>query len=249
MPSKSLIVKKAEAQAATGILYKYFSKKGAERFLQSLQVYYASVKNFNDPFEFKCEINTQYNVNDWKDFFTRKGEPEEQAKLHARNVMTNISRNTLWKGFSKQLEDIGVFCLSPFNDNILMWSHYSESHTALCVELNITNEHNLRPIKKVEYSNDYKELDLVRKPESLKDVIFHKSKDWEYEQEYRVVRDTAGLLLPLNPNSIRSIILGCKASSAFEKKVRRIVANNPALGHVLIKRAEMDEKKYQIKIR
>ena len=53
MPTKSLIVKKAEAQAATGILYKYFSKKGAERFLQSLQVYYASVKKFNFSFQYK----------------------------------------------------------------------------------------------------------------------------------------------------------------------------------------------------
>lgn len=62
--------------------------------------------------------------------------------------------------------------------NELMWGHYANAGKGVLIKFNIDDE-SLSKIKKIKYSEDKEKLD------SLEEVLTHKLKDWEYENEYR----------------------------------------------------------------
>jgi hypothetical protein len=86
---------------------------------------------------------------------------------------------------------LGVSCLTPHSDKMLMWSHYGEQHRSVCVgfdrEILLENapknsEGNplYTEIRKVEYTNS-------RPNNEGREAIFKKSEEWGYEDEYRIV--------------------------------------------------------------
>lgn len=91
----------------------------------------------------------------------------------------------------------GVFCLSEKNDNVLMWSHYADSHFGLVIEIDSNNEF-FKNLKAVNYSNNRPVINIIKvykkdlsdseRIQYTKDIFFTKSEDWKYETEYRDVR-------------------------------------------------------------
>lgn len=88
---------------------------------------------------------------------------------------------------------VGILCLSKTYENILMWSHYCNSHSGIVLEINTDNpffEH----LNKIDYpkSNKRPRLRLSKrdytKQESedlYKRILYSKSNLWSYEEEYR----------------------------------------------------------------
>lgn len=106
--------------------------------------------------------------------------------------------NSLINLLPRQLGSMaGVFCLSEKNDNVLMWSHYADSHFGLVIEIDSNNEF-FKNLKAINYSNkrpainihkvykkDYSDSERIQ---YTKDIFFTKSEEWIYESEYRDVR-------------------------------------------------------------
>lgn len=75
--------------------------------------------------------------------------------------------------------------------NILMWSHYANSHKGICIEYEYNRDYKksnfARPVK---YSNDFLHLGKYRDFDLDDDEcnygIFQKSKHWRYENEFRI---------------------------------------------------------------
>ena len=96
------------------------------------------------------------------------------------------------------LKGIGVISLSETCDNLLMWSHYADEHRGMVLELDTSDsffakktEHH-RHLRRVKYRKQRLTEKHPEKTdyESLMDLFFIKSDDWQYEKEYRL---TCGL--------------------------------------------------------
>src|SRR5208337_4091207 len=124
-------------------LYKYRSMKSKElqRIFANREIYLANPTAFNDPFE--CRPNIIIHQGRLSREFYIKGmakrfKPDinrrerEHYIREAKMILSDKERlNTVFESFIKK---IGIYSLSAVMDDILMWSHYSDSHRGLCIE-------------------------------------------------------------------------------------------------------------------
>lgn len=152
---------------------------------------------FNDPFEGYCICRSQFNGS--------------MNKIPYRPECINKITTTR-----------GVVCFSKDSEsikNVLMWSHYADSHKGFCIEYKDEAILALQRIK----SNETLKVGEVQynAPCVVEDIndrydiepAFHKASCWSYEREFRVVFSDKGLKsLGDNVASvINAIYLGCES--------------------------------------
>ena len=166
------------------------------------------------------------------------GYTEEAKKI---NFVYDQLEQMVKQMHTKLGEVIGITCFSETPQNMLMWSHYANKHTGICVEYDFsrlfstaantllfpvayTNKRPLFPIDKLEIGVDGKVKDGQPLPaEALIEIIKAltiKSKVWEYEREWRHIvftKDAPNRLVKLP--IISKIILGINISPADKGKI------------------------------
>jgi hypothetical protein len=91
----------------------------------------------------------------------------------------------------------GIISFTETKENILMWSHYSENHTGIVIEFDIKHPFFNKKFKEKHKKYEGIPQKVFYRKERLKtsnyllEPFFHKSLEWMYEQEYR-------MLLPLS---------------------------------------------------
>ncbi len=181
-------------------IYKYQSiNENSISNLKNKILWASEAKAFNDPFEF------QYSV---------AGE--------------NPERNNIDKLF-KEFERMKVLCLSEDPRNILMWSHYTNQHTGMC--LGFYNDTYSMPVN---YSNEFPHVDFNsqdgrnRIQEFMK-IITTKSKVWEYEQERRQIYMNNGPNQIKYPGELFMVAFGMRAKEEEIEKVKKIISDKDVL--------------------
>jgi hypothetical protein len=94
-----------------------------------------------------------------------------------------------------------VLCVTEQNDNVVMWSHYADSHMGVCLRLQCIPEvdNTLLAARKVEYTTEFPLFPTLDEhvryytgeapidfAKLLYDIPFMKHQDWSYEREWRV---------------------------------------------------------------
>lgn len=216
--------------------------------LRNKELYFAHRDQLNDPFEFKVYpkiVKPDYIIKNapevcFNETFTREDLrnklTEEDAAIFIRQAINSVMGN---KGFK---------CFTPYPDNLLMWSHYAQSHTGLCLEFDVLEspEFFSYPIK-VLYKENYPTLDFSKEDDRYM-IYSVKSHDWAYEDEFRILK-LKSQCYPFNPIILKSIIFGCRASIDNIQKVIDIITNSSNLGHVKLKIAEPDRYSFRINIK
>jgi hypothetical protein len=133
--------------------------------------------------------------------------PEKEIELELRRGIDE-SADRLAK-YQKNIDDLfystindsRVLCVSEANENIVMWSHYSDSHTGVCIRLQCIDEldNTLLIAKPVNYDtafpvfpslDDHIQHLTGERPISFADLKsklpYVKHEDWGYEKEWRV---------------------------------------------------------------
>lgn len=139
---------------------------------------------------------------------------------------------------------IGVSCFSEKPDDMLMWSHYAEKHTGICVEYDFSklftsvpnslllpvSYTSTRPLLELGKLCSVQNGDLVQKENYMKDLLsdilkatITKSLIWNYEHEWRHIVFTKDVTerkakVPI----ISSIITGINISPENEKKIQEL---------------------------
>ncbi|WP_422527065.1 DUF2971 domain-containing protein [Serratia fonticola] len=166
----------------------------------------------------------------------------------------------------KFIDNVRVFCVSAIPDNLLMWGHYAASHTGFVLELDVDNNffHQRRNpkdefgfLRKVNYQENIVTIDpLTEKPV---EHFLVKSKDWEYEKEWRmlmlenssdrktVINDTTYDLFKFPKEIIKSVIIGCRATEALERELIETLSNKE-YSHVTIYKCERSNEKFKLNI-
>ena len=86
--------------------------------------------------------------------------------------------------FEKYREYSYIGCFSEVNKSLLMWSHYADNGKGICVEYCLTSI-DTSYLFPVFYSDEMYEFSIKDLHTLVRNLI--KAKDWEYEQEWRIV--------------------------------------------------------------
>lgn len=217
------------------MLYKYVGNDDPAEVLDYLKWFVVSGTisasqpiAFNDPSEFKVSI--------------KMGGTEAQRRKHfeeSGNISFSFEEwDALTPEVAKSMavdlrkESLGVFgvvCLTPNEDNILMWSHYSESHKGFCIGFEdefvktIEDFHSFEDIKYMPSVPVFKYVDdeFITLFEKL---FFYKHECWKYEEEKRVITKSVGVK-KFDKKHIREIILGHNVSSGVEEYARTLIGS------------------------
>lgn len=214
------------------------------RLLTENEVYFASVDQFNDPFDgslpfrYKREELTSDNI--FKKLFEvfAKMHPDKSAtEIHQlcweRQQSGDFDSDFYWQNFhpyfiQKFRETFGVLSLASMCNNILMWSHYADSHKGYCIGLDsdILFECCRAQIGKVHYANKFPFIPLFdESPNGLIGLTVTKSKKWKYEREVRVVNTSPRQTVKLPEEAFLRIVLGCRMPESHKKAIYALLAN------------------------
>lgn len=182
-------------------LYKYVSLASETRWqriealLKRGEIYFSSPDHFNDLFDVRPDVVVPAAT----DPLYRKRLDDAGRRLgHGAAVRrrqiafaTRGTRDAHAARFAqmamRRIRDVGVFCVTPHNDNDLMWAHYANAHTGVCIGFR-ADRGPLAGAQRVEYSDvapQYNHLD--DNPRQFNRVFLTKRRHWEYEDEYRLV--------------------------------------------------------------
>lgn len=222
-------------------LYKYKPiNKQTIQILLNMKIYFPQSKEFNDPFDAKLLPS------DFASEMMEMGlcDDPELISQHDQYVKDRIT------GY-------GIFCTSKKCNDILMWSHYADSHKGLCIGFNEKTSryiYNDAPLweEVVKYYDNHPFKDIYKdlkdgrafnspdefinycdfSAELLKAALSVKHKSWSYENEVRIVSEEHGLH-EFNPEAIDHVVFGINTPRSDQDTVRSILAS-PKWQHVRV---------------
>jgi|SRR5450830_221621 len=234
---------------------------------------FAPIGSFNDPFELEPTItpystpfleytdtlsdvefaNLSYSDDDYKYARERVGKIELYKNIYREKIgrygVLSLSSN-------REINHLLTVSMPEKKDprtNILMWSHYADSHRGFVIEFrpNFIDGINL---KKVEYCDKrdfltFEDIDENR----FENIFFKKSPEWWYEQEYRAIlpldnastiHDEKFHLYKINKASINSITFGCAMSDENKKIIMDLTKNDPELQRIVLNHVCLKDEGY-----
>jgi hypothetical protein len=143
----------------TNRVYKFLSAAHALDDLSQRRVKVATICDLNDPFDLACADTTH-------------------------PVFRQALENCI-ASFNKR---VGLLCFSRNWDNILLWSHYAQSHTGICLGFDVPSKQPEDGDRDVAYQPN-----LLKAPriedlnlEFVERLLLTKHDIWAYEQEVRL---------------------------------------------------------------
>jgi len=251
------------------VLYKYRSLAPgpAREFTRDIivnnRLWFAQASSFNDPF-------------DSFPFFTLDSTPEqyeayvrhvvdkanvdvsdaerEQVFAHLMGLSPEAIAERVQEAGGDNLQGMAVCCLSAVNDQVLMWSHYADSHAGLCLRFKT------RPLVgdipdlayRVSYSADRPVVNRATDThdyDALFDAMLVKADFWAYEQEHRLFRrEVLGGdgLETFAPDRLDGIIFGARCGPDEQDLVRNWVEERGL--EVEFLKAVPDAKRFRVTI-
>lgn len=110
------------------------------------EIYLPNALQFNDPLDCRIDVLnntkgkvTEFCLDGWLDHKLR--ELNFRGKYYREDIgnkLLNDDRETVQLVWQKQLERMGILCLTPKIDNILMWGYYTDNK-GFCIEYNTEN--------------------------------------------------------------------------------------------------------------
>ena len=227
-------------------LYKYWSFDSAKRFLESGRIKYSAFYEFNDPFEASFGLIGNANEEEKKKFI----------KTHFSNAYSDMAagiipfeeiKKIITNTIQDSLNCIGIFCLTQTNLDLLMWAHYAHEHEGVCLKFDLLKDTKaFSSLHKVVYSTEYLNFNLVNDFSRVNDILIHKSVDWMYEKEYRVLKINEVGLGTVKPEALVEIVFGCRMNKDNKAIIKKLVSNNPSYNNVEFKQACMHSNDYSI---
>lgn len=220
-------------------IFKY--ERISDHSLQNVKaqsIYFASPSIFNDPYD--CTITARVKKPTVADLHeireaivARHAKPKflrfEFAKLDSaelRRTVVKIAGDAFESSRRRFLSEGGVSCFAEKNDDLLMWSHYGDSHKGFCLEFR-TDFGTFEKLRRVAYSKSMPQIDLREfsanpgNTDFIGDLYCTKASEWSYEQEWRLLRDVSGLHA-YEQKELKAIYFGPRMDNHAKEQLRTI---------------------------
>ena len=217
------------------MLYKYRHLEGehrdwTRRVITDGEIFLATAESFNDPWDARVRLRIQSSKQEQTkklDSVLRRRMPhlsQQQRHIEVTRGRQRALEPRRIAEFERKLQDriyrgLGIYSLSEDPFNILLWSHYANSHMGLCLGFSGHCPFFARAIP-VAYQDEYAQVDPITGfGEDAHILLTKKSTAWEYERERRIV-DLDGPGLRNYPRkALRLVILGCRLPSRDRETV------------------------------
>lgn len=212
-----------------------------KRIITNREIYFSSPLDFNDPFDGVFPIGLENIIRQAKSR-NPNNQLEPVSLLSPESSIEKFLRTpSVIEGLQSKLGAVGmrvgIFCITTDCKNLLMWSHYADSHRGYCVgfdtaglvkHLESKGYKNCYPRSAI-YLKQFPEITLRPFSELTDDYILnffrHKFEDWRYEDEYRLLsfgKSCSKQKLPAH--IIKEIILGINMKPDDEDEILGIVS-------------------------
>jgi uncharacterized protein YjiS (DUF1127 family) len=228
-----------------GTLHKFkaystsLDRKRVRRMLTRGEVYFARAPEFNDPFELKprwvsrgrnsAELRTMFRNEALKD----AGGNRNQRRALVARALENATPDRIRQNqnaYHKVLETkVDIFCMSGTKEDLLMWAHYAQSHTGLCIHIDATRMPFSAAVA-VDYSDNYPAISMPAEDsdEAFRVCLLTKAVAWKSESEYRLLRlrlpgcssldlKWNGPIAAVPLNVFTGVTLGARMPAAFHR--------------------------------
>jgi hypothetical protein len=242
------------------ILYKYrpFNCRSLS-ILKNREFYFSDPKHFNDPVD--CQIRIYSALKSAVDL-AQKEDSTVKAKLQKLGKLEEI-----YTKIESDVKRSAVFSLSKEENNVLMWSHYTDSHSGFSLGFTLSdtfteyNESNaIIGTNEVHYFEDNPFVDYFlefakcsQPPEwnefwapLLSMGLVAKSKAWEYENEVRIIRGKPGKVR-FSPSELSVVIFGLNMKPKNRKKIRGLLSGHE-WSHVQLKEVIREDDGFRLKV-
>jgi len=246
-------------------LYKYrdWGTPFHSRIITERELYLSAARDFNDPFDARFTI--RYDLlsdEDLRNRLTisfRKAEPyagANRVKSQVDTAFNNMRDPAYVKDLHRRKheannEAIGVYCMTTKPDNILMWSHYANSHKGFVVGLD--TDMLFHDVSATMCGVNYQEAYPIimpglgmETPYELYEVYSTKSSLWSYETEVRMFKVyAANKAFVYRPEALREVIFGC---NILAKDKQDIIDASLAFPNVKLFQATTSPSEFELEI-
>jgi Protein of unknown function (DUF2971) len=164
--------------------------------LVSRLLYHSLPDTFNDPFECRPHWkwpNSATEVRAIRQRLYRVAKSRGASKKEAESFCSKCMQSpdtlgdTILDSVIKNFGKIRICSYTTSNTNILLWSHYADSHRGLCVEFD-SSKAPIGMSMKVHYQDEYPHLQYPL-PDGTRglETVLTKSSHWSYEDEFRSI--------------------------------------------------------------
>ena len=144
----------------------------------------------------------------------------------------------------------GCSCFSEINDNLLMWSHYSDGHRGFCLEFD-TSFNPFNKALKVGYSDSFPRINPIKMLIDGRDdtrsalaPLLTKYSCWDYEKEWRLYHREPRKLFVYEVDALKAVYFGASIEySHFEIICLILQGQNP---NVAFYKGKRSASKYKI---
>lgn len=200
-------------------LYKFVNKETFIKILETQSLKFTFPQNFNDPFdcsvdriEFKMVENLCALVKADLDEVTRIF--GKQLKYFSKEDFEHYYKSSV----IQKIEETAITCFSMDKKNLLLWAHYADKHQGVCLVFDFQLGHspfidityNQLNHGLVSYVTPNKINYLEDKLATINILLNSKSKDWEYESEFRISAMVNEDCYRFKPDFLKGVIFGLK---------------------------------------
>lgn len=230
------------------IVYKYCDvDKWTIENLENNQLYFGEVRNFNDPYELEFDFKVSAEI--YSDFLKLMYGDRYNEIVDSGKNKKEILDYTRYHLITESLKQARITCFSSVYDSIIMWGHYSNKNSGICIGYR-TEDIIFNVLDKVKYSkqlpilnfnsvDDLKKLSIDKKFVS---VLTTKYNGWKYENEYRLLDVSGEGKYKLIPGSIKEVYFGLFCNKEKEISIRKKLENQ----NVEYFRAKINTETYKL---
>lgn len=243
--------------------------------IENNYLWFSDPKNFNDPYDLNIEIDvSQYSREELINFFQEQKEKrslegdryaiEMDVNKKVNEIINNPTRyqSSMKKYYENNIvPEYGVCCFSQNEWSLLMWSHYANKHSGICLKFDTEKDIYFFHVPyKVDYPENYPKFDFLKqrkiKEEYTTQVLLaSKSRDWQYENEIRIIKSrmqhgTFRGKIKYSKECLKEVIFGYKTTDSFISEIRKLFINNDyncIFSKMDLKKFEFGLEKFEIK--
>jgi len=212
------------------VLYKYRSLSYPERiepiFVQNT-LYFPKSSEVNDPFDCKVPYLDHFEATFFREVLDAKRASGVSLSALEEEVLSGDEGKVraLVEEWASNLQNAVFLSLSETRDDLIMWSHYADSHKGICLEFSLDYWPGAKiSVLPVTYSSSRMKLSLTREAWSMGGIaaviLLSKFEGWQYEKEWRFVDPWSFGNREFPPDCLTGVIFGCNIDEADERRVR-----------------------------
>lgn len=219
-------------------LYKYRSASPQDvTNLSSGKIWFAHPTQFNDPFDCALEVPLPELTRGDCIKIISLASHGRVGKHSLEGFSDELLRQQVSGGLKESVETAlravgGVSCFSTVCDNLLMWSHYAQSHRGFCLEFSPQADSVFQKARRVRYADSFPCLSLEAFCEfdfdQVLSLLLTKATCWSYEEEWRVFHQEANKLYGYERSSLTGIYFGAKMPEDQIAMLAAILENTEA---------------------